>query len=68
MTEFLETYAQGRTAYMNRDFQQALELFQKAQGLQEQDRAVSLHIQRSLNYIQLPPPDSWDGVHTMTTK
>ncbi len=68
MTEFLELYAQGRTAYMNRDFQQALELFQKAQGLQEQDRAVSLHIQRSLNYIQLPPPDSWDGVHTMTTK
>ncbi len=68
MAEFLEIYAQGRKAYMNRNFQQALELFQKAQELQKQDRAVSLHIQRSLNYIQLPPPDSWDGVHTMTTK
>ncbi len=66
--EFLEIYNQARNAYMNRNFQQALELFQKAQGLQEQDRAVSLHIQRSINYIQVPPPDSWDGVHTMTTK
>lgn len=68
MAEFLEIYAQGRAAYMNRNFQQALELFQKAQELQAQDRAVALHIQRALNYLQSPPPDSWDGVHTMTSK
>lgn len=66
--EFLEIYNQGRSAYTNRNFQKALEFFQKAQSLQENDQAVKLHIQRSLNYIQFPPPESWDGVHTMTTK
>lgn len=66
--QFLELYNGARSAYMKRNFQQALQLFQEAQLLQENDQAVNLHIQRSRNYLEFPPPDSWDGIHTMLTK
>ena len=66
--QFLELYNSARYAYMNRNFQEALKLFQKAQLLQENDQAVHLHIQRARNYIEFPPPESWDGIHTMLTK
>ena len=65
---FLDLYSQGRSAYVDRKFDQALQLFQQAQLLQENDQAVRLHIQRSQNYIKFPPPDDWDGIHTMTVK
>ncbi len=66
--QFLDLYNDARSAYMNRNFQQALQLFQEAHLLQENDQAVNLHIQRSRKYLEFPPPDSWDGIHTMLTK
>ncbi|NER35776.1 MAG: GAF domain-containing protein [Oscillatoria sp. SIO1A7] len=66
--KFLELYSKARSAYINRDFQRAIALFQEAKQLQEHDRAVALHIQRARNYLQFPPPSSWDGSYTMETK
>lgn len=66
--EFLELYSAGRTAYLNRDFKKALHYFKNAKRLRETDQAVDVHLQRSQAYLLNTPPDSWDGVHTMTTK
>ena len=66
--QFLELYSKARSAYVARDFQKAISLFQEAKELREHDRAVSLHLQRARNYLQLPPPSSWDGSYTMETK
>jgi len=66
--EFLELYAAGRTAYASMQFTQALRYFQTAQQLRPNDRAVAVHLQRSREYLLSPPPESWDGVHTMITK
>jgi adenylate cyclase len=66
---FLDLYAAGRHAYLNRDFQQALTYFDLAYPLKpHSDQAVLIHLERSKYYSNNPPPDYWDGVHTMTTK
>ncbi len=66
--EFLELYEAGRAAYMQRYFQQAIAHFESAARIREYDRAVAIHLERCRNYLKTPPPDSWDGVHTFTTK
>ena len=67
-TAFLDIYTEGRTAYKNREFHLAISLFDQALAIQPQDQAVALHLQRAQAYIQHPPANNWDGVHTMTTK
>nr|WP_199313876.1 adenylate/guanylate cyclase domain-containing protein [Leptolyngbya sp. FACHB-671] len=66
--EFLALYEQGRSAYTEMNFQQAIRCFEKAQRLQQDDRAIAVHLERANAYLISPPPTAWDGVHTMTTK
>jgi adenylate cyclase len=66
--EFLSLYEQGRSAYTDMNFQQAIRYFEKAQRLQQDDRAIAVHLERANAYLLSPPPTAWDGVHTMTTK
>lgn len=66
--QFLEFYIKARKAYMKRKFPQAISYFKSAQKIRPNDQAVAIHIQRSLDYIKNPPPNNWDGIHTMTTK
>lgn len=64
----LDYYQAGRCAYINRDFSKAINCFHDANQLKPHDQAILAHIERAQNYIKNPPPDYWDGVHTMTTK
>ncbi|MEH2243258.1 GAF domain-containing protein [Nostoc sp.] len=66
--EFLFHYHTGRSAYLSRNFSQAIACFQAAKCIQPQDQAVDIHLERARNYQQTPPPESWDGVWTMLTK
>ncbi len=65
---FLELYSNGRDAYIGRNFHKAISCFDEALAMRPSDRPVEVHLQRSLSYLEIPPPDDWDGVHTMTTK
>ena len=66
--DFLELYQEGRAAYTNMQFKKAIAIFEKAIVLKPTDRASAIHINRAQAYLVNPPPDDWDGVHTMTTK
>ncbi|MEH2408726.1 GAF domain-containing protein [Nostoc sp.] len=66
--EFLYDYHTGRSAYLSRNFSQAIACFEAAKCIQPQDQAVDIHLERARNYQQTPPPESWDGVWTMLTK
>lgn len=66
--KFLELYQLGRDAYMARKFKQAINYFQDAIQLRPNDQAVTVHMERANGYLENPPSDAWDGVHTMTTK
>ena len=65
---FLDSYEAARAAYRNRDFRKALDYFHEAHYIKPNDQAVIIHLERSRNYLDNPPPDFWDGVHTMITK
>ncbi|NES81795.1 MAG: GAF domain-containing protein [Moorea sp. SIO2B7] len=66
--KFLSLYHLGRDAYLNRNFQKSLNLFQEAFELKPKDQAVRFHLQNSQTYLNNPPPDNWLGIRTMTTK
>ncbi|MGB3535242.1 MAG: adenylate/guanylate cyclase domain-containing protein [Microcoleaceae cyanobacterium] len=64
--DFLDCYHQGRKAYLKRDFKQAIKQFEAAEKMRPNDRSIRLHLIRSQDYLEIPPPESWDGIHTMT--
>jgi adenylate cyclase len=66
--EFLSLYEAGRTAYLLRDFQQAIVSFQAAKRIRPKDQAVNIHLERAINYLKQPPPDSWEGIWSIITK
>jgi adenylate cyclase len=65
---FIELYHQGRAAYLQREFKQAIAYFTEAENINNGDLASLLHLQRCYSYLQNPPAESWDGVHTMLNK
>ena len=66
--KFIELYEKGRLAYMQQQFKQAIIYFTEAENINTGDLASLLHLQRCYSYLQNPPPNDWDGVHTMLTK
>ncbi len=66
--QFLELYKRGREAYICGNFHQAISYFESAKLMRPTDMAVEVHLERSRLYLEVPPPDDWDGVHTMKTK
>lgn len=66
--KFLELYKNGREAYISRNFQKAMSFFEAALVMRPNDKPVEVHMERSLSYLEVSPPEDWDGVHTMTTK
>ena len=66
--EFLHHYHAGRNAYVSRDFTQAISCFKSAEAIEPKDKAVKIHLERAYEYQQIPPPNSWDGVWTMSAK
>ncbi|MBD2296009.1 GAF domain-containing protein [Anabaena sphaerica FACHB-251] len=66
--DFLYHYEAGRTAYISRNFTQAIASFEIAKRILPTDQTVAIHLERAYNYQKTPPPNSWDGVWTMATK
>ncbi len=66
--EFLAHYSAGREAYLARDFFRAIANFEHAQKIRSFDQAIAVHLERAQKYLLDPPPESWDGVYSMTTK
>ncbi|MCL1467591.1 GAF domain-containing protein [Argonema galeatum] len=66
--EFLAHYGAGREAYLARDFFGAIANFENAQKIRSFDQAIAVHLERAQKYLLDPPPESWDGVYSMTTK
>ncbi|TGL90404.1 HAMP domain-containing protein [Leptospira congkakensis] len=67
--EAAEIYESGFNAYLNRDWDKAIQLFinsEKAKG--QKDKSSRMLIERCEEYRLNPPDSSWDGVFTRTHK
>jgi adenylate cyclase len=66
--EFLKVYNQGIYTYRDRDWQTALEYFERCLTLYPKDAPSVLYKGRCEQYNASPPPESWDGVTILTEK
>jgi adenylate cyclase len=56
-------YAKGREYYLARQFYKALNEFATiVEEIDTNDKAAKLQMERSLHYVNTPPPEDWDGV------
>jgi adenylate cyclase len=66
--KFLEFYHNGLEAYKKRAWKSAIDQFQQALTIRRDDIVSNLYIQRSMLFLDNPPPDNWNGVFVMTKK
>ena len=65
---FIGLFTEALHLYRDRRFQEAREKFAGILKTFPKDNASSLYIERCSEYIDHPPPDTWDGVHIAKEK
>jgi len=65
--EFLAHYKQGLACYKKREWDKAIEKFNRALFLTE-DNVSNMYIERCNYFKEYPPPSDWDGVDMFLTK
>ncbi|MEG3638352.1 CHASE2 domain-containing protein [Magnetococcus sp. PR-3] len=66
--DLLEAYYKALDIYKGRDFKMAIEAFEKALKIVEDDGPSRTYVDRCQLYLENPPPDDWDGVFNFTSK
>ena len=61
-------YAEGLALYRKRDWARAIGKFQTLLDRKLADVPARTMLERSVSYLENPPPDNWDGVYTMLHK
>ena len=64
----VDAYHEGLAAYKRRDFGTAKLRFEKALAQDASDGPSKVYLQRTLAYLEVPPPPDWDGVYELKTK
>ena len=64
----VDFFNKGYQLYHQKEFNAAMEQFNRALNIQPEDECSKLYIERCQKYINEPPPEDWDGVFIMTTK
>jgi adenylate cyclase len=66
--DLAQKFCEGLEAYKERQWVQAITLFQEALQRDPNDKPSKMYIERCSEYLQNPPPEDWDGVFEITTK
>jgi len=66
--DFIEMYEEAFQFYLKRRWDDAIQLFERANKRVGKDVASLLFIDRCNIYKNNPPPEEWDGAFVMTTK
>lgn len=62
------TYQKGLDFYKQREWYKAIREFRTVLRYFQNDGPSRLYVARSLDFIENPPPDDWDGVYEFKTK
>ncbi len=66
--QWLTRFAQGRAAYLARDWPGAAARFREVLRLKKDDRPAQVFLARCLGFQKYPPPTDWDGTHPLESK
>lgn len=64
----LQLFAEGRRYYKLMNFIDAQKAFAEALKVDPEDGPSKIYYLRCKHYIEVPPPEDWDGVFVMKTK
>ena len=64
----MEFYTTGLRLFRERQWQGAIEMFEKALNILPNDYPSQLYIERSRAYLTAPPPRDWNGVFVLQSK
>ncbi len=64
----IEIYTQGLNYYKQQKWYPALTEFKRVLRYFPTDGPTRVYIKRCLDFIEMPPPENWDGVYEFTTK
>jgi adenylate cyclase len=68
MRLILPHFKEGLTHYKHRRWEEAIDSFEKALNLYENDGPSLTYFDRCITFENHPPPPEWDGVFAMSTK
>lgn len=66
--EAVEIFHQGQKLFETRQWDQAAERFKEVQKILPEDGPAEVFLKRCREFKKKPPPDTWDGVFSLTTK
>jgi len=66
--QLCERFTKGVEAYLNRDWDGALRIFEQILEISPSDAATTLYRERCVRYKEDPPGPEWDGIVRMETK
>lgn len=66
--DLVDIFSQGLASYKQREYGSAIEQFQKALLIAEDDGPTLTYLLRCQEYQSNPPDESWDGVFNLTDK
>jgi len=64
----IELFAAGRKQYKLGEFAEAHKIFMSALEIDPNDGPSKVYAARAKYYVEVPPPDDWDGVFVMKDK
>lgn len=65
---YLEDFRKGYEHYLAKDFQNAVDAFEKTLIVNAEDPVAKMYSKRCKEFLEEPPPPDWDGVYVMKTK
>jgi adenylate cyclase len=66
--QLVEVFHQALDRFENRDWNQAIEGFKESLSIVKDDAPSQKYLDRSIDSLVNPPPDTWDGVYNLTEK
>lgn len=66
--EFLDTFADGLRFYRQKQWDSAIQMFNKALQIVPNDKSSILYIQRCQDFQKFPPAEDWNGAYVMRHK
>jgi adenylate cyclase len=61
-------YESGLSAYRDRDFEKAADLFEQALQARDADQPARMMLERCRDLLRQPPGEDWDATNTMQAK
>jgi adenylate cyclase len=68
VSRFAGMHNRAMQDYFDRNWQQAIDRFERIRKIKAGDRAAALLIRRCRGYLKDPPPPDWNGIHVMRRK